>query len=111
MTNRMKIATAALGVVVALAGASNASSLTRWQAHHPRRTEVNARLANQNRRIDTERRDGQITGAQARDLHQEDRGIRAQERFDASHNNSHITKAQQRQLNHEENGVSGQIGH
>ena len=79
-------------------------------ATHPRRAEVNARLANQDRRIHQERKEGDITAAQAQDLHQEDRGIRADERFDASQNNGHITKAEQHSLNQQENSVSQQIG-
>jgi hypothetical protein len=78
---------------------------------HPRRAEVNARLANQDRRIHRERKEGDITAAQAKDLHQEDHGIRADERFDASNDNGHITKAEQHSLNQQENSVSQQIGH
>jgi opacity protein-like surface antigen len=104
------ISTIALGMALAITGLSSASAAT-WAQKHPRRAEVNGRLANQNRRINTERKDGQLTAAQAADLHAEDRGIRGQERFDASHDGGHITKAEQTQLNHEENGVSGQIGH
>ena len=81
-----------------------------WRTTHPRRAEVNARLANQDRRIHQERKEGEITAAQAHDLHVEDRGIRAQERYDASLHNGHITRAEQAQLNHEENQVSRQIG-
>ena len=90
--------------------ATAALAETPWQVEHPRRAEVNARLANQNRRIDIERRDGVITGREARYLHAEDRGIRGQERFDASFNRGHITRGGQRRLNREENGVSRQIG-
>ena len=71
---------------------------------------MNSRLANQNRRIHDERKEGDITAAQAKDLHAEDRGIRAQERFDANENGGHITKAEDRSLNQQENAVSGQIG-
>ena len=78
---------------------------------HPRRAEVNARLANQDRRIHRERKEGDITATQAKDLHQEDRGIRADERFDASQDGGHITKAEQHSLNQQENAVSQQIGH
>ena len=60
------------------------SASASWRTDHPRRAEVNSRLANQNRRIHDERKEGDITAAQAKDLHAEDRGIRAQERFDAS---------------------------
>jgi len=109
MRNTVKMIMIAAGLTAALATASAASAGTRWQNHHPRRVEVNHRLANQNRRIRQDRRAGDITGAQARDLHAEDRGIRAQERFDASKDGGHITRGEQRQLNHEENGVSNQI--
>jgi len=100
-----------MAMTIALTGAAFVSSAdANWRTSHPRRAEVNARLNNQARRIHQERKEGEITGAQAADLHAEDRGIRAQERFDASHNGGDITKAEQGQLNHEENGVSGLIG-
>src|SRR5581483_5561876 len=99
------ISTITLGLALGIAGAPSASAAT-WAQKHPRRTELNARLANQNRRIHTERMEGELTAAQAQDLHAKDRGIRAQERLDASHDGGHITKAEQAQLNHEENGVS-----
>jgi hypothetical protein len=96
---------------LAVAGLSLATSAdAAWRANHPRRAEVNARLANQDRRIHQERKEGEITAAQAHDLHAEDRGIRAQERYDASLHDGHITRAEQAQLNHQENQVSGQIG-
>lgn len=100
-----------IAMTIALTGAGFATSADAagWRAHHPRRTEVNSRLHNQYRRINTERREGEITRTQARDMHAEDRGIRGQERFDASHDDGHITRAEKTQLNHEENGVSGQI--
>jgi len=110
MNTKTKFATVALGLAVVLAGATGASAETRWQDHHPRRVEVNHRLARQDHRIRVERREGELTGRQARELHAEDRGIRAQERFDASRDRGHITRAEQRRLNHEENGVSRQIG-
>lgn len=101
-----------IALTIALTGAGLATSANAdWRTRHPRRAEVNSRLHNQYRRINTERRDGRITGTQARDLHAEDRGIRGQERFDASHDGGHITRTERTQLNHEENGVSGQIGH
>ena len=100
-----------IAMTLALTGTAFVSSAdANWRTNHPRRAEVNARLNNQARRIHQERKEGELSGAQAADLHAEDRGIRAQERFDASHNGGHITKAEQVQLNHEENGVSRQIG-
>ncbi len=98
----LALATAGLGV--------STSADAAWWRHHPRRAEVNARLARQDHRINVERREGEITGRQAAYLHAEDRGIRAQERFDASRDGGHITRGEQARLNHEENQVSRQIG-
>jgi hypothetical protein len=110
MNTSVKIATLAMGLAVVLAGATSASADTRWQSHHPRREEVNTRLARQNHRITVERRQGELTGRQAHELRAEDRGVRAQERFYASRHGGHVTRAEQRRLNREENGVSRQIG-
>jgi hypothetical protein len=101
---------AVAGLAISFGTIANASADTVWQKHHPRREEVNNRLANQNRRIDTERKEGEISVAQARTLHRDDRAIRGQERFDARFDNGHVTKAEQRALNQDENGVSRQIG-
>ena len=81
-----------------------------WAKSHPRRAEVNARLANQNRRIKKEVREGEITRGQAAKLHQQDHQIRTEERTMASTNGGHITKAEQRALNQQENQVSREIG-
>ena len=110
MNTSVKIATLAMGLAVVLAGATSVSADTRWQSHHPRREEVNSRLARQNHRITVERRQGELTGRQAHELRAEDRGVRAQQRFYASRHGGHITRAEQHRLNHEENGVSRQIG-
>jgi hypothetical protein len=83
---------------------------TKWQQDHPRRTQVNGRLANQNARIHHEVKDGQISKTQAAQLHNEDHNIRTEERAMASTNNSHITKTEQKALNQQENQVSQQIG-
>ena len=91
--------------------AAPASAETQWQKDHPRRAEVNGRLANQDRRINKEVKSGQITKAQGAQLHKEDRQIRREERVMASQNGGHITKQEQRTLNQQENGVSHQIGH
>jgi hypothetical protein len=97
---------------VALAGIASSALAdeTQWQKDHPRRTEVNSRLANQNRRINNEVKDGQINKAQAHQLHSEDHAIRQEERTMASTDGSHITKTEQRALNQQENQVSQQIG-
>ncbi len=81
-----------------------------WARNHPRREQVNQRLDNQDRRINQERREGEITRGQAAQLHKEDRQIRREERAMASQNGGHITRQEQRTLNQQENAVSRQIG-
>jgi len=91
-------------------GVSTSAMAGPWANNHPRRAEVNARLENQNRRIDREYREGEINKAQAQQLHHEDHQIRQEERDMASQNGGHITKQEQNTLNQQENGVSRQIG-
>jgi hypothetical protein len=111
MNSKLKTLLAAAGLVVALAGAAGtASAATPWQNHHPRRVEVNHRLATQNHRIIAERKADLITGAKAFRLHMADHRIRLQERRFARHDGSHLTRAEQARLNHEENRVSHRIG-
>ena len=98
-------------MTLSLAGvASNAFAATAWQKTHPRRTEVNARLANQDRRIHQEVKEGDLTKSQAASLHTEDHQIRQEERAMASQDGGHITRSEQRVLNQQENAVSRQIG-
>jgi hypothetical protein len=52
-----------------------------WVQNHPRRAEVNGRLANQNRRIFQERREGEISRGQALQLHV--RNVLWQDRMEA----------------------------
>lgn len=109
----MRFSKSALMAVAGLAvafTATTASADTRWERHHPRRDEVIDRLQNQNRRIHEERREGELSGRQARYMHREDRAIYRQEQFDARLNGGHITRAEQHALNQEENDVSHQIG-
>jgi hypothetical protein len=97
-------------VTLALAGlAGTASAATQWQKDHPRRTQVNHRLARQNARIHQDVKDGSLSKSQAASLHKDDRQIRQEERDMASQNGGHITKAEQSVLNKQENGVSKQI--
>jgi hypothetical protein len=96
--------------ILASALATNALAESQWDKDHPRRAEVNGRLANQNQRIRNEVKDGQISKGQAAQLHSEDHQIRQEERDMASQNGGHITKQEQRTLNQQENGVSRQIG-
>lgn len=107
---------AAITLVVGLLGASASSVMageptdTAWQKTHPRREQVNERLTNQNRRINTEVKEGEMSKAQAAALHHKDRQIRKEERLMASQNGGHITRQEQKTLNQQENAVSRQIG-
>ena len=110
MINTGKIIAVAVALTFALGAAGSAMAETQWQKEHPRRTEVNHRLDNQNRRIHKEVREGEINRRQAAKLHHEDHQVRREERMMASQNGGHITKQEQRSLNQQENGVSRQIG-
>ena len=81
---------------------------TQWERNHPRRDQVNDRLANQNRRIDRELKEGEVSKHQARQLHREDHAIRQEERDMAKVNGGHITKGEQKVLNQQENAASRQ---
>jgi hypothetical protein len=98
---------AALVSLAALVGTASAD--TTWQKNHPRREQVNHRLANQNKRIHNDVKDGTLTKSQAATLHHEDHQVRQEERAMASQNGGHITKGEQRVLNSQENGISSQI--
>ena len=93
---------AAAGLTMAVGAAGAASAETPWQAHHPRRVEVNHRLGNINHQIRHERRDGDLSAAQARRMHERDFALRMQERRFARHDGSHLTRREQVRLNHEE---------
>ncbi len=105
--SRIAVIILSLGVVAGTAEFANAET---WNEAHPRRAEVNGRLNNQNHRINQERREGEITGGQARALHAQDHFIRREERFEARQNGGHITRSEQRSLNQQENAVSREIG-
>ena len=100
--------TVAFTITFALVGSSITAAFA--ERNHPRRDQVNDRLSNQNRRINKELKEGEITKQQANQLHREDRAIRQEERTMAKFNNGHITKGEQKTLNRQENAVSGQIG-
>lgn len=105
---------AALLSVFAASGFAQAPSAehkdNHFQKTHPRREQVNERLANQNKRIKDEVKEGDMSKAKAAKLHREDRQIRQEERDMATQNSGHITKQEQKTLNQQENKVSAQIG-
>lgn len=97
-------------VLVSLAAlAGTASADTTWQKNHPRREQVNHRLANQDKRIHQDVKNGTLSKEQAATLHHEDHQVRQEERAMASQNGGHITKAEQKVLNGQENKISSQI--
>lgn len=103
------IAISTIGALFAAASSASAAE-TQWQKDHPRRAQVNSRLANQNKRIKNEVKEGEISKGQAASLHKEDHQIRQEERDMAAQNGGHITKQEQKTLNQQENSVSKQIG-
>jgi hypothetical protein len=108
--NLKKVVIVLAASAITLCSVSNVSAQTDWQKAHPRRTQVNDRLNNQNARIHNERKEGEISGAQAKQLHKEDHNIRKEERNMAAEHNGHITKGEQNKINRQENRVSNQIG-
>jgi hypothetical protein len=100
-----KLLIAAMGLAVVAGGATTASANTVWQDHHPRRVEVNHRLANLNHQVRAERREGDISAWQAARQHTRVHQIRMQERRDAAFHRGHLTRAEQARLNHQEGGV------
>jgi hypothetical protein len=106
---RWVLGAACAGVFVVSISAG-AMAETRWQQSHPRRVEVNQRLGNLNARIHEERKEGEVSGAQAAAMHGEVHQIREEERGMAAANGSHITRPEQHSLNQQENAVSAQIG-
>jgi ABC-type siderophore export system fused ATPase/permease subunit len=107
-SGKVVVLTALVAVFSSAAGSAMAD--TTWQKNHPRREQVNNRLHNQNQRIKNEVKEGEISKAQAKNLHKEDHAIRQEERDLAKQNGGHITKPEQAVLNQQENGVSKQIG-
>lgn len=98
--------TFAVGSITAMAADQDAN----WEKSHPRRDQVNDRLANQHKRIRKEVKEGEIGKQQAAQLHKKDHQIRQEERAMAAQNGGHITKTEQKALNQQENSVSRQIG-
>lgn len=94
----------------ALAPLSAAHAGSAWERAHPRRDQVLDRTQHLNARIRHERREGELTGAQAHRLHTQVRQTRLEQRSMAHTNGGYITKAQQAGLNQQENAISRQVG-
>ncbi len=107
----MKQLTLAAAMLATVAGLPAAASATAWGAHHPRQSEVLGRVHRQDRRITQERREGEITGAQAHALRADDHAIAMQDHADSRANGGYITKGEQHTLNKELNANSQAIAH
>jgi hypothetical protein len=79
---------------------------SKFAHQHPRRNEVNKRVANQRARINHGVKSGKLTAQQTRQLKADDRAIKRQEHADVKANGGHLTKPEQKQLNQEENANS-----
>ncbi|HLI93448.1 MAG TPA: hypothetical protein VKU83_07555 [Puia sp.] len=97
-----------------IAGASFAQGPGHQPTHlqnHPRVNQVNRRIDRQEHRINTERKEGEISHRQAQ---QDRRNLKAvnQEKHDMrKEDNGHLTKTDQRALNQQLNKNSRKIGH
>jgi hypothetical protein len=109
MTTAKLVRAATVALVLAAFGGS--AFAAGWAQQHPRRAEVNGRLANQNRRIHRQVKQGDLSHAQAAKLHRDDHAIRTEERAMARQSGGHITKSEQHVLNQQENSLGRQIGH
>lgn len=104
------VTTVAVMLSLALFTSGAFAEESQWAKEHPRRAEVNKRLKNQNKRINDKVKDGEMSKAEAKNLHKKDRMIRQEERDMAKQNGGHITKQEQKVLNQQENAVSREIG-
>lgn len=109
-TTRIAMILTQIATLSAMLSAPVFAQETQWDKDHPRRTEVNDRLKNQNKRITNEVKDGQITKGQAQNLRANDKTIRGEEKAMASQDNGHITKTDQKALNQQLNQNSQAIG-
>jgi hypothetical protein len=95
---------------VAFLGIANISmAQDGFAKNHPRRSEVNKRLQDQDRRINHEMRNGDISRRQANHLHQRDHHIWREERRMAFRHDGHITRHEQSRLYRQENHMSRRI--
>lgn len=106
----MKLLFASSLVVSALV-APRVQAETAWQKNHPARTIDNVRIENQNRRINQELHRGEISHAQAVQMHRNEHAIRQEERDMARQNpGGHLTRAEQNALRQQLNTNNREIG-
>jgi hypothetical protein len=108
---RMLVAVFVFMVPAAMIHAANPGNPTgakgsKFAKQHPRRNQVNKRVANQRARINAGEKSGKLTKQQAHQLKANDRAIKQQEHADVKANGGHLTGAEQKQINQEENANS-----
>lgn len=96
----IKIATVAFASMMLAAGAASAQEM--------RKDQVQDRIQDTNQKINQERRDGDISRSEARDLKQENRDIAKETRHD-EHTGGGLSHPEQAQINHQENQLNKQI--
>jgi hypothetical protein len=75
-------------------------------AGHPRVTKINHRETNQQKRIASGPKKGQLSPAESRHLQRGEKRLQKNEKRDIAKNNGHLTKKDQRQLNPEAKHMS-----
>src|SRR5258706_14173642 len=68
----------AAGTLLSLSLSTAAMAETQWEKTHPRRDQVNDRLAHQTKRIHREVKEGEMTAPQAPALHRQHHQIRSE---------------------------------
>ena len=111
MSHLARTITLVMSLAIIGASVSAAVAETKWQNNHPGRTNLNAKLNNENRQIHQERKAGELTPAQANALHRDVHAVRQDERGMArqDHNNGHITGTQFKSLNQQNNTLNAEI--
>ncbi len=104
---KLILGVASVAALAALAAPASAAGI--WDHRHPRQHEVLAREHHQLRRIDAERRHGEISGGEARAERHEDRAIAMQDHADARAHHGAISRREHRQLNGELNAENRTI--
>ena len=108
----MKAKMLGITMVIAILGITSTTfAQDRFDRTHPRRAEVNSRIARQDARIHYEARTGEISRARAERLHREDHSVRREEQRMAARDHGHLTRPDDARLNRRENRVSRRIGH
>lgn len=117
MTNKVgkSLAVLAVGGLMFLGSAAAQQSKTsgagagQVDPGHPRVNQVNRRETNQQKRIASGVKNGQLTPKQTAHLERGEQRLQNNEKKDMAKDNGHLTKQDQRQLNREANHMSKRI--